>query len=150
MYSVETNKRVNKQKKPITEHTPMLLVQDVSAKKASVNLSQDDLSISIGDLKLKANESGEEFVSGMYLAAFDQDGNVVDAIHSNDFEELAKNLNGVYVVGISMFEDRPGFASFFYGRISLDGRWIVQKPLIKNVHLSATEIIAGMLSKPDQ
>ena len=46
--------------------TPTLLNQNESAKIVGVSLSKDDLSINVGDLTLKANKSGERFVSGMY------------------------------------------------------------------------------------
>jgi hypothetical protein len=144
MYSQETKQSQNQQQTQLEKHTPTLLKQNVSAKETGVRLSRDDLSISIGDLTLKANESGQKFVSGMYLAVFDDDGIVVDAIHSDDFELLANNLSGTFVVGISVLENRPGYVSYFYGRISLDGRGIVQKPLDKNIHLGGAEVIASM------
>ena len=126
------------------KHTPTLLKQSASAKETGVRLSKDDLSISVGDLTLRANESGEKFTSGMYLAVFDDDGYVIDAIYSDDFELLAKSLDGVFVVGVSVLENRPGLASYFYGRISLDGTEITQKALTSNINISPVEIIDNM------
>lgn len=89
-------------------------------------------------------KSAQKFISGMSLAVFDNNGNVINAIHSDDYELLAKNINGKFVVGISILESQPGQVSYFYGRISPDGRGIVQKPLNENVLLSANEVITNM------
>ena len=120
--------------------TPALLNLNDSAKKSGVAISRRDMSLSIGDLTLKANYHGQKFVSGMYLAVLNEQGNVVDAIYSDDYANLAKNLNGTFVVGVSVMQAPPHSAVYFYGKISPDGKGMTQRAFNHDVYLSAAEI----------
>jgi len=121
-------------------NVPSLLQPGVSAKESGVTISRRDLSLSFGDLILKANDSGQDFVSGMYLAVLNEEGNVVDAIYANDYQYLAKNLNGTFVIGISVLPNRLDSAVYFYGRITPDGRDITQRVFDHDVNLSVTDL----------
>lgn len=144
LYSQKTNKSANRPLAQDLKITPALLNQSSSAKQSGVDISRSNLSISIGALTLKANAAGQKFVSGMYLAVFNEEGNAIDAIYSDDYANLVKNLSGVFVVGISILPDRPDFVTYFYGRISKDGKGIIQRPLNKDTHLSNVEILTNM------
>jgi hypothetical protein len=120
--------------------TPSLLDPAVSIKESGIVLSRRDLSLKIGDLTLKANNSGQEFKSGMYLIAVNKQGIVVDVFYSDDYENLAKNLNGTFVVGVSVMQAPPYSAVYFFGKISPDGKGMTQRVFNHDVHLSTAEI----------
>ena len=119
---------------------PSLLSPGVSVEKNGVVLSREDVSLRIGDLTLKANNKGNKFVSGMYLAVLDGKGNVIDTIFADDYEHLAKTLNGTFVIGLSVLPNAPNSATYFYGRITPDGKEITQGLFNRDVHLSATDL----------
>ncbi|MFV2058906.1 MAG: sulfatase-like hydrolase/transferase, partial [Thiohalomonadales bacterium] len=144
LLSQEASKSVSSQLSQEVKTTPTLLNQSFSAKKSGVDISRSDLSLSIGGLTLKANAFGQKFVSGMYLAVLNEEGNVRDAIYSGNYENLAKNLIGTFVVGISILPSQLDSVTYFYGRISLDSKGIIQRRLNRDTHLSADEILTSM------
>ena len=99
-----------------------------------------DLSLTIGDLTLKANDKGQEFISGIYLAVLGENGDVVDAIYADDFQNLAKNLNGTFIIGLSVMPSPPYSAVYFYGKITTDGQGITAHSFTHDVHLSAADL----------
>ena len=119
---------------------PSLLGEAASIHDDGIMLSRRDLSLKIGDLTLKANKHGQKFVSGMYMAVFNEQGVVVDAIFSENFELLAQKLNGKFVAGISLQRAPPYTAVYFYGRLSPDGRGMTQRGFNHDIHLQANEI----------
>jgi len=124
----------------IKEKTPHLLNPAASFKDSGISLSRRDLSLRVGDLTLKANDSGQKFVYGMYLVAINKQGNVVDAFYSDDYESLAQNLNGTFVVGISVAQAPPYSAVYFYGKLSPDGKGMTQREFYYDIHLNAADI----------
>ena len=126
-------------------NAPSLLKTVASVKEIGITISLRDLSLAVGELTLKANNSGQKFVSGMYLAVLDEKGNVIDAIYSDDYESLARNLDGTFVIGLSVMPDKPKSEShfsesYFYGVISPDGSGITQRALNHDVHLGAADL----------
>jgi glycerophosphoryl diester phosphodiesterase len=119
---------------------PTLLASKDSANDTGVVISVSDLSISIGETKFVASEQGRAFTSGMYLVVFDQEGHPLDAIYSQDYASLAEGLNDKFVVGVSLFADRPNKPSYFYGRITWDGSEIVQRALYRDVELTPMQV----------
>jgi arylsulfatase A-like enzyme len=129
--------------KPVAQKadsTPALLNPTASIKDNGIVLSRRELSLKIGDLTLNANNNGQKFRSGMYLVAVTEQGNVVDSFYSDDYESLAKNLNGTFVIGISVMQAPPYSAMYFYGKISPDGTEIIQRAFNSDIHLTAAEI----------
>jgi phosphoglycerol transferase len=124
----------------LAENTPSLLDPEASVKKHGIELLRQDFALRVGDLTLKANDSGDEFVSGMYLAVLDDRGVVVDVIYSGNYRELAKNLSGQFVVGLSLLPDPPYSAVYFFGTISPDGKGITQRRFNHDVKLSPDDI----------
>ena len=76
----------------------------------------------------------------MYLAVLNEQGTVIDAIYSDNYVNLAKNLNGTFVVGVSVMQAPPHSAVYFYGKISPDGKGMTQRAFNHDVHLSSAEI----------
>jgi len=120
--------------------TPSLLNPTASVKESGISISRRELSLKIGDLTLKANDSGEKFVSGMYLVVVNEQGTVVDAFYSDDYESLAKNLNGRFVIGLSVMPAPPYSAVYFYGKITPDGIGITQRDFNHDVHLNVADL----------
>ena len=119
---------------------PVLLKSSVSARESGVVLSRRDLSLSFGDLVLKANNDGREFVSGIFLAVLDDAGNVTDTVYTDNYKRLAKNLDGAFIIGIAVDLEPPHSAVYFYGNVSLDGKGITQHVFNDDVSLSPTDI----------
>lgn len=140
LFLVATDEKKTQQSSIAKYDTPSLLGQGVSVRENGVILSRKDLSINIGDLTLKANSSGQKFVSGMYLVVLDEAGNVLDAIYSDDYESLAKNLDGKFVIGVSVMQAPPYSADYFYGNISPDGKGIIQREFNHDIKLSPDQI----------
>jgi len=130
----------DRQTGPAGAHTPSLIHSNASVREHGLSLSRRDLSLTIGDLTLRANDSGQKFVAGMYLAVLNEQGQVVDAIYSDDYSSLAKNLEGRFVVGISVMRAPPYSATYFYGRLSPDGKGIAQHEFNYDIYLNANEI----------
>ena len=119
---------------------PSLLGETASIRDDGIALSRRDLTLKIGDLTLKANSYGQEFVSGMYMAVFNEKGVVVDAVFSENFAVLAQKLNGKFVAGVSVQRAPPYSAVYFYGRLSPDGRGMTQREFNYDIHLKANDI----------
>ncbi len=123
--------------------TPALLSSSTSVKESGVALSRRNLSLSMGGIMLKANNSGQKFESGMYMAVLDDERNVVDAIYADDYEYLAKTLNGTFVIGVSLMAGPPYSAVYFYGNISPDRKGITQRDFNHDVYLSAIDLFGS-------
>ena len=124
----------------IADSAPSLLGSSASVREHGIEILRQDLALRVGDLTLKAKEAGGEFVSGMYLVVLDEQGIVNDAIYSDDYQLLAKNLNGRYVIGLSVMPDPPHAAAYFFGTISPDGRGITQRRFNRNIKLSPADL----------
>ena len=135
-----SNKQVSRQVTQKETSTPSLLDPRSSVKENGIAISRRDLSLTIGNLTLKANDSGQKFESGMYLAVLNEQGIVVDAIYSDDYESLAKNLDGTFIIGISVMPAPPYSATYFYGIITPDGKGISQRSFNHDVHLNAADL----------
>jgi hypothetical protein len=140
LFSAPSREHDGRQLANTTGSAPALLKPGVSVKESGVALSRRDLSMSFGGLTLKANHHGQKFVSGMYLAVLDEKGNVADVIYADDYERLAKILNGSFVIGISVMPGPPYSASYFFGEITPDGKGITQHSFNHDVRLSAADL----------
>lgn len=123
---------------------PSLLAPTTSVADEGLLISAADLSLSIGDSTFRASADGREFVSGMYMLVFGDDGFPLDAVYTRDYASLAGAVGGKFVVGVSLFADQPDRPSYFYGRISWDGAGIVQGPLSRDVRLSPQQVSSSM------
>jgi len=120
--------------------TPTLLSSDSSVKDSGVVISRNDLSLSIGNLTVKANNKGNKFRSGIFLAVLDDKGSVVDTAYSDSFPKLVKHLEGSFVIGIAVMPRPPYTAKYFFGTITPDGREITEHYLDQDVHLDANDL----------
>lgn len=140
LFSHSPNRQVSVQIMQKEIGTPSLLDPGASVKENGIAFSRHELSLTIGDLTLRANNSGQKFESGMYLVVLNEQGVIVDAIYSDDFESLAKNLDGTFIIGISVMPAPPYSAVYFYGRITPDGKGITQRSFNYDVHLSGADL----------
>ncbi len=124
---------------------PRPLVSSATVKESGVDISYESLTITVGELTVKASKSGWEFRSGLFLIILNEDGNVTDTIYSDDFAKLLRELDGFQVVGISIHEKNSGFDDqYFYGRISRDLTGLTVLPLNADVHISAEHMNRGL------
>ncbi len=107
-----------------------------------VVISAAEQSIRIGEVTLRANAEGAEFSAGMYLAVFNERGELVDTVYSNDFSAILEDLTNRFVIGLSRFEDRPEQLSFFYGRLTASGEGFVIRPFQGEVTLEPSDLAA--------
>jgi phosphoglycerol transferase len=120
---------------------PRPLGSDYSVRKSGFRINYSDLTIIVGDLSLKASENGWRFTSGLYLVVFDEEGNVIDTIHSVDFARLVKELNGRFVVGISIHEKGSEHDNqFFFGRVTNDLTGLSVRKLDSDVTVDASQL----------
>lgn len=118
---------------------PKLLEAEDSARDTGIIVSRENKSIKVGNKTFAASDQGREFEFGMYLVVFDEEGRPQDAIYSGNYTTLANNLQGRFVVGISVFANAPKRPSYFYGRVTWDGEMLVQKGLYGEMEISAEE-----------
>jgi phosphoglycerol transferase len=129
---------------PVVDLTqvPRSLISDATVKETGFKISYQDLTISVGDLAIKATKNGWKFSSGLFLVVLNEDGKVTDTIYSNDFAALMKELDGMFVVGISIYENNSEFGDqFFFGRISQDLGKMTIAPLDSDVQVEAGRLI---------
>ena len=124
-----------------TAQVPQSLFSSATVKESGFDISYEHLTITVGELTIKASKNGWEFRSGLFLVILNEDGNVTDTIFSDDFGRLVRELEGVQVVGISIQEKNSDFADqYFYGRISSDMTSLTVQPLNADVHISAAQM----------
>jgi len=136
-----TSKQTGRPPRVDEDKVPRTMLTYATVKESGVDISYPDLTITVGDLTVKANENGWEFVSGLFLIILNEEGVVTDTLFSNDFAKLQKELDGLLVVGISIHEKSSGFSDqYFFGRISSALEAMKIQPLQKDVHISASQL----------
>lgn len=124
---------------------PRTLLSSATVRESGVDISYESLTITVGELTVKASKNGWEFRSGLFLIILNEDGNVTDTIYSDDFAMLLRELEGFQVVGISIHEKNSNFDDqYFYGRLSRDLTGVTIQPLNADVHISAAHMNTGM------
>jgi hypothetical protein len=120
---------------------PRPLQSDYSIRESGFRITYSGLTIILGDLSLKASENGWIFTSGLYLVVFDEEGKVSDTIFSVDFARLVKELDGSFVVGISIHETGSGHDNqFFFGRVTNDLTGLSVRKLDSDVTVDASQL----------
>jgi len=127
-------------------NAPRALGASEPATMVGVTVSPADMSLTIGNLKLAASRTGFEFEYGMFLAVLNEEGKVLDAVYSDDYEKLLGRYQGKFVIGISLLEGDPG-PTVFAGRLSRDPSSIRVQPLVEEIHIGG-ETIGGWISPP--
>jgi phosphoglycerol transferase len=123
------------------DQVPRSLVSNASVKESGFGISYDDLTISVGDLAIRATKNGWQFETGLFLMVFNEDGSVADTIYSNDFARLIQELDGSYVVGISIHGEETEYGDqYFFGRLSPDLASLKVQTLESNVRVDPVHL----------
>jgi phosphoglycerol transferase len=120
---------------------PRSLLSDAAVTDVGFGISYADLTLSVGNLAVRATKNGWKFSSGLFLFLFNDRGHVVDTLYSEDFGQLLKVLDGRYVVGISIHGDDSAYEDqFFYGHMSPDLSRLRVRPLNGDVRVEPAEL----------
>jgi hypothetical protein len=120
---------------------PKLLASDRSVWESGFGVSYGDLTITVGNLEIKANKVGAEFEGGLFLLVLDDDGYVEDSIWSDDFARLQGELDGRYIVGVSIHRPKRDYPDqLFFGRLTQDLSGLRVQFLTSDVTVSATDL----------
>jgi phosphoglycerol transferase len=120
---------------------PRSLLSKATLKESGFEISYEDLTITVGDLSIKASKNGWKFHSGLFLLLFDEDGRVTDTLYSNDFALLMQELDGVFVVGMSIHEEESEHGDqFFFGQITQNLAKMAIQPLDSDVRVGASQL----------
>jgi hypothetical protein len=120
---------------------PRSLVSADSIRESGFRIAYEELTLSVGELDVKATKNGWKFETGLFLFVLDEDGKVADTVYSDDFSRLIKELDGQFVVGISIHEAGSKYDDqYFYGRISPDLTGLKVALLAADVSVPAEEL----------
>jgi phosphoglycerol transferase len=124
-----------------TGQVPRTLVSEGSVRESGFSIAYEDLTISVGNVGVKATKNGWKFDSGLFLFVLNEDGQVTDTIYSDDFARLIEELEGQYVIGISVHgKDSEYDDQYFYGRLSQNLAALRVQPLLADVHVPAEKL----------
>ncbi len=123
------------------EQVPPSPLSVAMVKESGFEISYEDLTITVGDLSVKANKYGKKLSSGLFLLVLDEESKVLDTVYSDNFTRLTHKFDGLFVVGISLTEKGSETGNqYFFGRFSQDLGKMTLQPFDSDVHVDPSEL----------
>jgi hypothetical protein len=124
---------------------PALLLTEDSARDTGVMISRQDVTFGVGDYAILASDAGRTIDSGLFVLLLNEQGNVTDTIFTRDSGAMLQELEGRFVVGVSLYGDqRYRGDEYFFGWMSQEPGALVVRPFDADVHISPVYIVAGL------